>query len=379
MPKQPLLKIVVSLLIGAFIVSQLGCGKTEPILIGFSGQLSGAYADLGIKGRDGVLLAVEQINENGGVAGRSLKLLVQDDKGTPEGARNADEKLINAGVVSIIGHMTSGQTMAALPVVENAGMVLISPTTSTVKLSGLDDYFFRMAVTCTTEARILARHINKNRGFERLAVIFDKDNAAYTSAYWNAFSQEYTTHGGHIIGDWIFSSSQKPDFSQITGQIMAGTPDALLIVAPPLDTALIAQKVRAIDTRLPLFSSGWGQTDTMLQHGGKAVEGIEIVIYFNSNSKNQSFQDFSSRYTAQFGREPTFAGGTGYEAMMILAAALEKTNGQKKGIKDALKKIKDFEGLVGNISMDKYGDVIRTHFLHEVKNGEFVTKSAIEP
>lgn len=375
-------KTSVSLLFSAIaciiLLLESGCGTQDQILIGFSGQLSGAYADLGIKGRDGVLLAVENINAKGGINGRKLKLIVQDDKGTPDGAKTADMALVKAGVVAIIGHMTSGLTMAALPVLSETDTVMVSPTTSTVELTGLDDNFFRMAVTCATEARFLTRHMRENRGLSRPAVIRDQDNAAYTNAYWDAFSREFTDTGGRVIGDWRFSSGRKPDFSRILKEIKTGAPDALLIIASPLDTALLAQKIRAADPVIPLFSSGWGQTDALLQNGGHAVEGIEIVIYFNSNSQNPQFIEFRNRYASKFGRDPTFAGGTGYEAMMVLAEALGRTSGSKKGLKTALQKIKNFEGLVGSISMDKYGDVIRTHFLHTVKNGKFVTKAAIE-
>jgi branched-chain amino acid transport system substrate-binding protein len=379
MKNQTYLNIFGMILTCMLTIFQVGCSKPEPILIGFSGQLSGAYADLGIKGRDGVLLAVEKINEAGGIAGRHIKLLVQDDKGTPEGARAADQELIDAGVAAIIGHMTSGQTMAAMEVIEKAGVVLISPTTSTEKLTGIDDHFFRVAVTNSTDARLLARHVHQNRGFLRLASIFDTDNAAYTNSYWDAFSNEYKTRGGQVTGSWGFSSSKKPDFGPIVSEIHKSIPDALLIIASPLDTALIAQKIRANAPKIPLFSSAWGQTDAMLQHGGKAVEGLEIVIWFDSDSQNPAYQDFRNLYLAKFGREPTFAGGAGYEAMLVLAVALKKTKGQADGLPEALKGIRKFEGLVGAISMDEYGDVVRTHFLHIVKSGDFITKSFIEP
>lgn len=360
-------------------IFQVGFSKPEPILIGFSGLLSGAYADLGIKGRDGVLLAVEKINEADGIAGRPIKLLVRDDKGTPEGARAADQELIDAGVVAIIGHMTSGQTVAVMEVIEKAGVVLISPTTSTEKLTGIDDHFFRVAATNSTEGRLLARHVRQNRGLLRLAAIFDTDNAAYTNSYWDAFSDEYKTRGGQVTGQWGFSSTKKPDFGQIGSEIHASTPDALLIIASPLDTAFIAQKIRAIDQKVLMYSSAWGMSDEMLRNGGKAVEDMEIVIYFNSNSQNSAFQEFRSKYLARFERDPTFVGGSAYEAMLVLAAALEKAKGRVDGLPEALKGNQKIDGLVGTIAIDEYGDVVRTHFLHKVENGEIVTKSSIEP
>lgn len=108
-----------------------GCAYRSPIRVGFAGELTGRQADLGVHGRNGAQLAVEAINAAGGVAGRPIELLVRDDRGTSEGAQAADRELISEGVVAIIGHMTSAQTVAGRLVTELAKMVLFSPAAST--------------------------------------------------------------------------------------------------------------------------------------------------------------------------------------------------------------------------------------------------------
>lgn len=132
----------------------VNCTGKEPVRMGFVAQLTGIQAELGVQERNGVQMVVEEINAAGGVAGRPIELIVQDDLGTPEGAQAADHELIKAGVVAIIGHATSGQTVAGLAVTNPAHVVMLSPTASTPELSGQDDYFFRIAQTLAPRAPI---------------------------------------------------------------------------------------------------------------------------------------------------------------------------------------------------------------------------------
>lgn len=356
-----------------------GCASRQPIYVGFAGELTGKYSNLGVHGRNGAQLAVDTINETGGIGGRPIELLARDDLGTPEGAQAADRELIDADVVAIIGHMTSRQTLAALPITGEAGIVLLSPTASTPNLSGLDDHFFRVNPDNALEAHTLARQIYQRHNLTRLAVIYDNSNAAYTHTFWTAFAQAYHALGGQVVGEVVFSSAEETDFALLIAELQPTEPEALLIIASALDTAFIAQQTRISGWQTILFAVGWAQTEALLQNGGQAVEGIEIVMNYDSNSPKPTFLDFQTRYQQRFGRTPTFAAAQAYEAVLVLAAALEKTDGQAEGLRQSLLETRNLEGLTGNISLDEYGDAIRTQFLIAVRDGKFVTMTAIEP
>ncbi len=356
-----------------------GCADRKPIYVGFAGELTGKYSDLGVHGRNGAQLAVDEINEAGGISGRRIELLTRDDLGTPEGAQAVDRELIDAGVVAIIGHMTSGQTLAALPITQEAGIVLLSPTASTPDLSGLDDHFFRVNPDNSLEARTLARQVYQQHNLARLAVIHDSSNAAYTHTFWTAFAKAYRALGGQVAGEVSFSSSEETDFALLIAELYPTESEALLIIASALDTALIAQQTRISGWHTTLFASGWAQTEALPQNGGQAVEGIEIVMNYDSNSPKPAFLDFQTRYQNRFGRAPTFAAAQAYEAVLVLTAALEKTSGQAEGLPQSLLETQNLEGLTGSISLNEYGDVIRTQFLITIQNGQFVTLTAIEP
>ncbi|HYA14750.1 MAG TPA: ABC transporter substrate-binding protein [Syntrophales bacterium] len=371
--------LMMILFIGALSFSFAGCIKKEPIRVGFVAELSGKQAELGVQERNAVQLAVDAVNASGGVVGRQIELIIRDDLGTPDGAKIADHELINAGVVAIIGHATSKETEAALPVIDAAHMVMISPTTSAPQLSGVSKYFFRVFMTSLPRTQYFAQHIFKSRGLSRIAIIYDTDNAAYTKSFAVAFSNKFQSLGGKVVAEQGYSSSAKPDFSLLMSKLRATGAEGLVIIASDFDTAIIAQRTRLIGWRVPLFTSGWAQTDILVNNGGRAVEGLEIEQSYAIDPQSPNYLDFKKRFETRFGRAPSFGAAFGYETVMVLAAALKKTGGKAEGLREALLEIHDFQGLVDTFSFDKNGDVLRPFYLGAIRDGKFVTSKTYTP
>ena len=159
------------LALAAFFLSVVlgACKAEEPIRIGFLAGTSGRVADSGISGRDAALLAVEQYNQSGGIAGRRVQLIIKDDRQQPDIVRQRVRELIAEGVVAIIGPMTSDMAVAATPIADEAKVVLMSPTATTEALSGKDDYFLRVASTSGTYAQRSASYLAKSSTMRRVA------------------------------------------------------------------------------------------------------------------------------------------------------------------------------------------------------------------
>jgi branched-chain amino acid transport system substrate-binding protein len=345
--------------------------KNKPIIIGFSAQLTGKQAELGVQERNGVQLAIEEINASGGVGGRNISLTIRDDLGMPEKAQSADSELIKEGVVAIIGHATTSQTLAASKVTNPANAIMISPTTSTHKLSNLNDYFFRIHPSFENSSENFAKYLYKCDGITRIAIIYDKDNTEYSKAYSTTFADKFQSLGGNIIDKVSFSSVIQPDFSWLLSRLRESKAEGLLIVASDIDTALIAQRARLMGWQVPMFTTAWAHTETLINNGGQAVEGMKIEEAYNLNSKSEAFIDFQSRYKARFGNDPSFGAVYGYEAALTLTEALKKTNGNKNGLKEALLESRDFKGLVDTFTIDRFGDVERPWYLSTIRNGKF--------
>jgi branched-chain amino acid transport system substrate-binding protein len=167
--------------LGCFLlVLMVGCEREKPpVKVGFVGGLTGRFSDLGTAGRNGVMLAVEEVNSAGGMGGRTVELITKDDRQDPKTATEVDKALIQEGVVAIIGHMTSAMSIAAVPLINAEKVLMISPTTSTGQLTGKDDWFLRTMVPTGDLPRKLAEYAHDGLGPDRMAAIYDLANRAY--------------------------------------------------------------------------------------------------------------------------------------------------------------------------------------------------------
>ncbi len=364
--------LVLAVFLGVAMWQTFRFATSTPIQIGFVGQLTGKQSELGIQSRDGVLLAVETINAAGGIKGQALKLIIRDDLGEPDRAREVDQELINTGVAAIIGHPTSAQSLVGMEITNPAKMVLISPTVSSPAFSGQDDYFFRVYPSFRQSAQAFAEYIFQKERLSRVAVILDRDNSGYSQSYGDTFQEHFRALGGQITGLEFFSSKKQLDVTGLLTSLQAGKPSGILIIASDIDTALIAQRIRLLNWNIPLFTSAWAQTQTLINNGGRAVEGLKLEQSFDMSNQSPNFLDFQKRFESRFGRSPSFGAAFGYETAMVLAKALESTRGRREGLKEALLNTKSFPGLMDNFSLDRFGDVERNFYLSEIKDGKFV-------
>lgn len=355
----------------AFALFITACVPSAPIRLGFAGELTGLKSDLGIDGRDGALLAVDDLNAAGGVAGRRLELIVRDDRGTPEGAAAADRALIAEGVAAIIGHMTSAQTLAGLAVTEPAGVAMLSPTTAAAELTGRDDLFFRVNSTAPEQAAALSRYAVQDAGLRRLAILLDADNASYTLPFAEAFDADLQARGGQVVRRLEISSSAQPDFAALVEELRAAAPESVLLILPAVDAAVFAQQARLSGWRAPLLAAPWAQTETLLRAGGSAVEDMVFSAPYDLLRSAPRLQDFQNRYSARFGRAPGFPAALAYESVYVLAAALRRTDGAAAGLPEALRQGDPVDILGSAFRLDAFGDVVRPPALVVVHDGAF--------
>ena len=351
-----------------FIMIFAGCEKKESIKIGFVGDLTGSMSELGINGRNGVLLAVEECNASGGIEGYLIKLITKDDQHDEEQALKVDQQLIQEGVVAIIGHMTSTMSVKVLPMINKNKMLMISPTTS--KLAHLDDYFIRLIPYDQTNS-YLAKYAYHRLGLKHLTIVYDLSNIAFSQMVRDDFTKAFESIGGKIILSKAFTSGIKIDYINLVKALIDSKPEGLLIIAGALDTAMICQHIRIAGSQIPVMHNGWAGTKELVEHGGPAIEGIIFPIMYNKDSRAKSYIEFKKRYQKRFGHEPDFASVYAYEAALLLINALsESTNPEK--LKDIILKQAKLDGLQGEITFDKYGDARRKTSIVKINAGSII-------
>ena len=348
-----------------------GCSPPEPIRLGFIGGISGRVADLGIGGRNGVALAIEMRNKSGGVNGRPVELIVEDDKQDPEIAKRAVGRLIAQKVHAIIGPMTSTMAMAALPLINEARMTMISPTVTSSKLSGLDDYFLRVIAPTTEYARKGAEYHFRTRGQRRVAAAYDLRNKDYTETWLADYGKAFSALGGEIITAEPYESGDHMDFAQLAERLLKPAPDAVLIIANSVDTAMLAQQLRKRNPHVLITTSEWAATERLTELGGRAVEGMAIAQFLDRDSRQPAYVAFRNAYVERFALEPGFAGITGFDAANVALDALaEQKAGQS--LKQTILERRVFAGAQSEIRFDPYGDAVRETYMTIIRNGTFV-------
>lgn len=355
------------------------CAGIQPIKVGFTAELSGRNATLGVQGRNGAQLAIDAINQNGGVAGRKLELLVRDDQASEEQVVKIDSELIDLGAVVLSGHMTSWETRAARSLYGQRGIILFSPTASSSEFDAQADNFFRLVPDNSQEAYPMAAYVIQKLHRTRAAIIHDQDNIAFTETFANGFARGFTELGGTVAVEEEFSSSQKPSFAQIVQRLRSSQADILVVIASGVDTALIVQQTRLQNWPVQVYTSLWAYTNDLLLNGGRSVEGILISSHFDDTCRDPDFLNFKSRYEKTYGQTPSFSAVFSYETMQVLASALEETQGKNTGLAQALTRIRDFKGLCDRISMNKNGDITRSLYIITVRGGAFEKLDSISP
>lgn len=373
--KRGVLGVMGSLL---FLALVMGCVSKAPIVVGFVAELTGKRGQLGVDARDGAQLAVDRINERGGVNGRPIQLLVRDDKGNPDTARQVDAELVEQGVVAIIGHTTSGQAAAVFDQINKAEVVLLSPGASSEQFSGQADYFFRAVPTTESMGEALAWHIYYNRDVRDLVCVYDESNRAYSEFLWQAIQAKFEALGGKARQSFTFMPDETA-LDALMMQVQAVEPEGIIFIASPVDTALMVQYGFRNNLSAHLFSSPWAQSDALLEKGGQAVEGLEMIAGYTPQTPYPPSQRFAEQFEARYGRQPTLLASNGYEAVLVLAHALKQTQGRAQGLPEALVTVKNLEGVYSPISLDEYGDVKRDFYIAVVKDRAFEIVDIISP
>lgn len=349
----------------------LGCsGSQDSIRVGFIGGLSDRNSDVGQAGQNGVILAVEQINRAGGINGRLIELVSKDDAQNKETAAKSAAELVAAKVEAVIGPFTSGMAAAIVPVTGKAGILEISPTLTAMEFYGKDDNLVRINRTTRDNAQDYARMLF-GRGQRHIAVAYDTRNRAFTESWLNEFRTAVTALGGTLAAEVPYESKPDADFGGVVAAMLKGKPDGLFYISGAIDVARLAQQSRKQAPDLPIGASEWAASESLLELGGKVVDGLLIVQNYNRDDESPRYREFRDAYQKRFQRLPGYSSVSAYDAATVLFSAMTK-QGKGETVKAAVLKYGPYEGLQQSIQFDANGDTPRKVFFTEIRDGRYV-------
>lgn len=346
-----------------------GCGRQDPLLLGFIGGLTGPNADNGQAGLDAVTLAVEEFNRDGGVDGRLVELIARDDGQSKEKANQAAQQLVKAEVQAIVGPFTSGMAEVVVPIAGKAGIFEVSPTITSMDFYGQDDNLFRINRTTRDNAIDYARFLSARR-IQQVAVAYDLRNKNFTQSWLAEFQTALLKEGGRVSVAVPYTSSNETPFEQVITDMLKAQPQGLLFISGALDVARLAQHSRRLAPQLPIIASEWAATEQLIDLGGKVIEGLIIVQNYDRDDASDRFRKFSQAYFKRFQRDPGYSSVSAYDAATVVLQAL-KHRQKGESLKAAALRSGPYPGLQQTIAFDLNGDTQRKIFFTEIRNGQY--------
>lgn len=347
------------------------CSDGKPLRIGFVAGITGKASDLGVAGRNGAILAVEERNAVGGINGRQVELVVRDDQQNAEVARKVASELVSSGLEVIIGPMTSSAAMAMVPIVNASRTIMISPTVTTKELAAKDDNFLRVISTTAGYAEKSAVYQHR-LGRRSVAAIYDVGNRAYSQSWLDDFRLAFERSGGRMVRTIPFQSGEVNSFFSKASELLAARADVILIIANAVDAAMLCQQVRKLSRSVPIVLSEWAATERLVELGGSAVEGVHMSQLLNRSDNSPRYRAFRSAYIRRFGQKPGFAGMAAYDAAQVALQAFEKRQ-PGKSLKETILNIATFQGAQQTITLDRFGEANRSTYIAVIKDGTYRT------
>lgn len=343
--------------------------KNDTIKIGSTLDLTGPYAAYGKQVKDGILLAMEEINSNGGISGKEIVIDLQDSKSDAKTAVANAQRFLNIDEAKIvIGEISSSATMAMIPVVEQNKAFLFAPASSSPKLSNVSKCFARNWPSDVAEAGNAATFAF--REFKSLNPFTIYSNDEYGLGLKNKFDEVFTKLGGHILGSELFEMNTT-DFKTILVKLKSLNTDCIYIVGGAKDIGNFIKQYSEMKMKHNIISnSNFLQIDC-LNIAGRFANGIIIPtpFYLANDTANIKAVNFYKAYKQKYNREPTITDANAYDAIYLIANAIEKNGYDAVKVAEYIRNLKQYEGVAGKVSFTN-GDVERPIIFKIIKNGE---------
>lgn len=381
------------------------------ILIGEYESLTGTEATFGISANNGLKLAVEELNNSGGVLGKKIKLITYDDQGKPSEAASVVQKLINKDkVAAIIGEVASSRSKSGGLICQENKVPMVSPASTNPEVTAIGDYIFRVCFIDPFQATVMSKFAINSLKVKRVAVLQDVKNA-YSTGLAEFFIKQFKEMGGEIVEVQSYSAGDKDFKAQLTS-IKAKNPEGIFIPGYYTDVGLIGIQAREIGITQPLFGGDGWESEKLTEGKAKdALEGCFFSTHVSAEDPSPLIQGFIKKYKDKYNIMPDAMSFLAYDAGMILFDAIKRAGsteaaredavkevGEEKfkgmsqqeqqkliqekyeaKIRDALSTTKDFSGVTGKISINEQRNAVKPAVIMQIHDGKFKYKETVNP
>lgn len=353
---------------GLMALASVGCSKKadNQITIGGIFPLSGAVAVYGVECKNGIDLAISEINAAGGIDGKQIVLVSEDDEGNPDKTVNAFKKLTTKdGAKLIIGSLTSGCTQAITTLSQASKVLQFAPAATATAITDAGDYVFRACFIDPFQGTVGGRFASENLGLKNAAILYDVGND-YSVGLTDNFVTAFTANGGTIVAKESYSTGDKDFNAQLT-KIKNAKPDVVYLPDYYGTVALIATQLRAQGITAPIVGAdGW---DGLTSNAGDEVLNGYYSNHYATDSTAPAVQKFVSAFKAKYNKEPNSFAALGYDCVYMLRDAIVKAGSvDATAVRDALKTTNS-DYVTGRLTFDEKRNPIKSAVMIEIVKG----------
>lgn len=345
--------------------------ESDTIKIGQIGPQTGAVAVYGLSALKGMELAVDEINEAGGVLGKQLVLISDDDKGEPSEAVTLYNKMMNEGVDAIIGAITSKPTDAVAANSTEDGIPIITPTGTMASITEGRPNVFRTCYTDPYQGQALATFTAENLGAKTAAVMRNTSDD-YSNGVADAFIELAEELGVEIVADEGYGDDAV-DFSPQLTNIQQANPEVLLVPEYYEKDVLIAKQVSDLGLDVQLIGpDGWdGVLDVVDADSLDSLEGAYFANHYSLDDESEIVQSYIENYRKVYNEDPSSFSALGYDSVYLLKEAWETAGSTDfEATIKALAAIEK-EGVTGNLTFGENNNPIKASTIIVIKDGEY--------
>lgn len=319
----------------------------------------------------GLNLAKDEINNQGGINGKNIELVVEDGASDPAKSVSAYQKIKqeNNDIVAMVTGFSS-VVLAISPLANNDHIILMNPVASAANLSQAGDYEFNVMPLMSLTVNRLAEYVRNEQKIEKAAVIYVNTDFGISGK--NVFKEKFESLGGKVVSEESYKDGDSDMRTQLS-KIKQANPEAIYLATTGKSGGLIVKQIGELGIKAKLFSTDGIEAAETISLGGKTAENlIYTAPAFDVNSDNNVVKEFVASFKNKYGILPEVYGANNYDTLKLIASAIGKVGNNGEKIKSYLYSVSNYEGVSGKLSFDKNGDVIKPMIIKSIKDGQFV-------
>lgn len=370
---------VVSSLASALLLA--GCAqKQDTLKIGEFASLTGKEAAFGQSSHKGTQLAIEEANAAGGVLGKKIELVTEDNQSKAGESATVVKKMISRDkVVAILGEVASSRSLEAAPICQAAKIPQISPSSTNPAVTETGDYIFRVCFIDPFQGVVMAKFAKDTLKVRKVAVLTSV-SSAYSVGLAKYFKERFAADGGAVAIEQKYSEGDKDFKAQLTAIKAAGV-EGIFVPGYYTEAALICKQAKDLGLQVPVFGGDGWEAPQLLEIGGAAMEGTYFSTHYSAENKTPAITAFLEKFKKRFANEtPDAMAALGYDSAMVLIDAIKRagtTEGAK--VREALAATKGYAGVSGTTTLDAQRNANKAAVVIAVKGGKFSFVAEVAP